>query len=80
MGFKEARARLIEALESGHYDSEERSDPEQKNLLDSGVVRPDFVVRLLHRCAGWEYSSSKPTHVIRTVTSSRRCWEVNGGT
>lgn len=59
MGFKEARARLIEALRSGVYDVERRADAEEKNLLATREVSEEFVVRLLLRCAGWEYSTSK---------------------
>lgn len=65
MGFKEARALLIEALRSDLYDHEQRSDGDGKNLLASGAVDPAFVIRLLLRCAGWEYSTSK--HHFRDV-------------
>ena len=59
MGFKEVRALLIEALRSGVYESEERSDSEWKNLLASHVVDEDTVIRSLLRCKGWEYSTSR---------------------
>lgn len=59
MGFKEARALLIEALQSGRYTNDERADGEEKNLLASEAVTKEFVVRLLRRCAGWEYSTSR---------------------
>lgn len=59
MGFKEARARLIEALQEDRYREEQRSDIRKKNLLYTGEVNADFVVRLLRRCDGWEYSASE---------------------
>lgn len=59
MGFKEARAWFVDALQSGRYEYEPRSDAEQKNLLASRAVNRDFVVRLLLRCSGWEYSTSR---------------------
>jgi hypothetical protein len=59
MGFKEHRALLVEALRSERFRHERRLDSEQKNLLESGAVEPEFVVRLLLRCAGWEYSTSR---------------------
>jgi hypothetical protein len=59
MGFKEVRAVLIEALRSGDYRSEKRPDIEEKNLLYTGVVDEAFVIRLLLRCAGWEYRTSR---------------------
>jgi hypothetical protein len=65
MGFKEARALLIEALRSKQYKNEDRADAEEKNLLAAGAVTEDLVVRLLLRCAGWEYSTSK--HHFRDV-------------
>ncbi|HEX2207159.1 MAG TPA: hypothetical protein VHG93_05715 [Longimicrobium sp.] len=59
MGFKEARALLIEALRAGRFIHEERSDIDEKNLLSAGAVAPAFVIRLLLRCAGWEYRTSR---------------------
>jgi hypothetical protein len=65
MGFKEVRALLIEALRSGVYDVEKRADTEEKNLLATREVTPEFVARLILRCASWEYSTSK--HHFRDV-------------
>jgi hypothetical protein len=59
MGFKEIRALLIEALQSEQYDSEPRADIGDKNLLSTEEVTSEFVIRLLRRCAGWEYSTSR---------------------
>jgi hypothetical protein len=65
MGFKEVRARLIEALQSDEYGYDERPDGRWKNLLATDEVTAEFVVRLLLRCQGWEYSTSK--HHFRDV-------------
>jgi hypothetical protein len=59
MGFKDARAMLIEALRSGQFINDDRSDAAEKNLLSTGEVTAAFVIQLLQRCAGWEYSTSK---------------------
>lgn len=59
MGFKDARAMLIEALRSGQFINDDRSDAAEKNLLSTGEVNQAFVIQLLQRCAGWEYSTSK---------------------
>lgn len=59
MGFKEYRALLIEALRSKQYRHVERLDAEEKNLLQARAVDEEIVIRLLQRCAGWEYSTSK---------------------
>lgn len=65
MGFKEYRALLIEALRSRQYRHEERPDSEEKNLLHARAVDEAFVIRLLLRCAGWEYTTSR--HHFRDV-------------
>jgi hypothetical protein len=61
MGFKEIRVLLVEALQSDHFISEPRHEIAEKNLLSTGEVTNEFVIRLLRRCAGWEYSTS-PHH------------------
>jgi hypothetical protein len=81
MGFKEERARLIEALQSDRYTNEERSDGEEKNLLASGAVDAESIVLLLRRCAGWEYSRSR--HHFRDADChvfTPTPWEASGGT
>lgn len=63
MGFKEARAFIVDALRSARIRHEHRADIEEKNLLRSRVVDEAFVARLLLRCAGWEYSTSRHHHL-----------------
>jgi hypothetical protein len=78
MGFKEARLLLIEALRSGTFDFEPRADIAEKNLLYAGDVDAGFVVRLLLRCAGWEYSTSThhsreaECHIFTPATGGQR--------
>lgn len=59
MGFKEVRALLIEALLDGRVGYEMRAAIGEKNLLATDEVTNEFVIRLLRRCAGWEYSTSR---------------------
>lgn len=59
MGFKEVRARVIAGLESDQYAHEPRADIREKNLLHAKEVTPGFVVRLLLRCSGDDYESSR---------------------
>jgi hypothetical protein len=59
MGFKEVRTLLIDALQSGQYQHEWRSDSPTKNLLAIELVTPGFVVQLLLRCGGNDYECSK---------------------
>lgn len=59
MGFKEIRTLIIEALQSGRVRHEGRADADAKNLLSARIIKEDDVVRLLHRCKGWEYSTSR---------------------
>ncbi len=65
MGFKEVRALLIKALQADQFIEEPRTDAAEKNLLSTGAVTSDFVIHLLRRCAGWEYSTSR--HHTRDV-------------
>jgi hypothetical protein len=59
MGFKEVRARVIEALQSGQYRHEDRENQREKNLLYAQEVTRGFVVDLLLRCSGDQYESSR---------------------
>ncbi len=61
MGFRNAKTRLIRALESGDFGHEPREVQEEKNLLAVGDVTTEFVIDLLHKSRGQDYSSS-PHH------------------
>ncbi|HEU0013387.1 MAG TPA: hypothetical protein VFQ45_06870 [Longimicrobium sp.] len=58
MGFKRVRELLIAALAGGRYQHERRSAAAEKNLLSCGAVTANFVVTLLLRCRGDQYSAS----------------------
>lgn len=58
MGFKDVRAKVIAALQSGDIRNEQRPDADEKNLLESDEVTTDFVVKLLLRCSGDQYETS----------------------
>jgi hypothetical protein len=58
MGFKDARAMVVAALQSGQFRHEQRADAAEKNLLDAGEVTAGFVADLLLRCSGIQYESS----------------------
>ncbi len=58
MGFRQAKAALIKALESGDFEHEQRDVLGEKNLLAIGDVDEDFVIGLLHRARGDQYSES----------------------
>jgi hypothetical protein len=66
MGFVAARSLLIDALECGTFQHEERRDIERKNLLAVGDVSAEFVVGLLRACRGNQYKAS-PYHFDRTI-------------
>jgi hypothetical protein len=78
MGFKEYRALLVEALRSDQYISETRPDAAHRNLLSTGAVNPEFVARLLLRCGGWEYGTSRhhfrdvECHIFTPATAGER--------
>ena len=66
MGFRDARAALIAALEAGTYGHEARDVQEEKNLLAIGDVSEDFVIALLRKARGSDYDVS-PHHGDATV-------------
>ena len=59
MGFKEVRARVIEALETDQIEHDQRAGIDEKNLLRTEEVTAAFVVKLLHRCSGYQYETSR---------------------
>lgn len=58
MPFRQAKAALIKALESGDFEHEQRDVLAEKNLLAIGQVDEQFVMTLLNRARGDEYSES----------------------
>lgn len=58
MGFRDARRDLVNALETGNYEHEEREVQAEKNLLAVGDVSPEDVRRALLRATGRDYSAS----------------------
>jgi hypothetical protein len=82
MGFRQAKAALIKALESGDFEHEERDALAEKHLLAIGEVDRDFVVGLLHRTRGDQYTESPhdwddrvTVHVFKPVLAKER-WYV----
>jgi hypothetical protein len=58
MGFRAARARLVQALREGCYEHEARDALGEKNLLAVGEVTAAEVIRLLLRCKGHQFRRS----------------------
>ena len=75
LGFSAARRRAISALSGAEIAEHEARDVlNEKNLLATGDVSPGFVVMLLKRCTGAEYSST-PHHFDRaTLVHIFRPW------
>lgn len=61
MGFNEAARLTIEALRDGRFQHEPRPLASGKNLLASGGISVDDVIRLIRRCPGARYEAS-PHH------------------
>ncbi len=62
VGFRAVRAADIKAIEAGEVEHEARDETvDDKNLLLTGEVTLDDVVRLLKKCRGPQYSHS-PHH------------------
>lgn len=82
MGFRDAKAALIAALEAGDYVHEPREVQEEKNLLAIGEVSAAFVSDLVRRTSGNDYSlgahdadASVDVHVFKPMKNAQR-WYV----
>lgn len=82
MSFKAVRGKVVAALLDGRFSHEERDQAEGKNLLASGHVSAEAVVRLLRRCRGDQHRSSphhadprQTVHVFKPIDESGR-WYV----
>ena len=64
MGFKAAKAALIDALKAGNYQHAERDDINAKNLLAIGQVTAQEVIDVVARCDGSHHSCSEH-HQVR---------------
>lgn len=67
MGFKMARSKVIQSLETGSYQHEARTCVSVKNLLATGKVSAEDVIELLARCRGQHHKTS-PHHADKTIT------------
>lgn len=63
LGFREARRRLIRALEAGACQHEARAAIDTKNLLHTGQVSVFDVIETVRRCRGQNHVSS-PHHLM----------------
>lgn len=66
MGFREAKAALINALRSGDFQHEVRDSIEVKNLLAVGQISAEDVIDIVARCKGTDYSCSKH-HMLKSI-------------
>ncbi len=66
MGFKDAQRAAIEALKQGRIHHEARGEINEKNLLLTGDVTPEQVVRLLAACRGTQHECA-PHHQVSTI-------------
>jgi hypothetical protein len=66
MTFTWARAEAIRAIEEGRVQHEARDAVDEKNLLLTGDVTPEQVVRLLKACRGPQYTCS-PHHLVPDI-------------
>lgn len=67
MGFLEIRAVVIECLRVGAVQHEARNDIDTKNLLVTGEISTEEVIRLLKGTKGFQYETS-PHHTLRNLT------------
>ena len=72
IGFKEAKRRVLESLETGCYQAEARGNIEEKNMLASGAISEDDLCAIIEQCRGSDHTISahhtKPdvdVHILR---------------
>ena len=83
MGFRNAKSRILTALERGDYSHEPREVQAEKNLLAVGDVTPEFVAGLVRKTSGRDYQSSPhhadasvEVHIFRASTNDKARWYV----
>lgn len=57
-GFREAKKRLIEALQQGTFQHEARDQVATKNLLQVGQISPEELCEIIKRCTGRHHERS----------------------
>ena len=74
MGFKEAKSRVLECLNSGHVLHEERNNIDIKNLFATGFISLEEAAQIIGRSKGDGYFSMPhhldykiDVHVIKTI-------------
>ena len=79
MGFRQAKARVLDCLVTGHVLHEERGSIDTKNLIATGLVSVEEAAHIIGRSTGNHYSCSPhhydsdiDVHVIKTTYSSQR--------
>ena len=65
-GFNAVKRAVHAALRQGDYQHEARGSIDVKNLLATGEVTPEEVIRVIQRCNGNHYECS-PHHRIKQV-------------
>jgi hypothetical protein len=67
MGFKQAKADVLDALLNGRYQHETRKGAIDKNLLQTGAMSPVELSAVIGRCRGQHHSMSTH-HQIPAIT------------
>ena len=82
MNFNQVKKMAIACLKRGAYDHEVRKQLDIKNLFQCGQLSDDFVIDLIKRCSGKEYTVSPhhkapsiDVHVLKPFKENKR-WYV----
>ncbi len=67
-GYKKARQKIIQALSDQNYQFAERNNIDEKNLLATGDVSPEDVIKLIKKSSGKHHTKS-PHHRIPSVST-----------
>jgi hypothetical protein len=66
MGLNDAKSKVIQALRDGKVQAVERADIRDKNLLKTGVISPEEVIKILGATKGADYKS-EPHADVATI-------------
>ena len=78
MAFSEIKKQVIYCLKNNHISHEQRANIDIKNLLSTGEISLEKTIKILSRCRGNEYSTSKhhsapsiDVHIVKTRYMSK---------
>ncbi|MBN8542537.1 MAG: hypothetical protein J0L82_19260 [Deltaproteobacteria bacterium] len=66
MGMNDAKKKVVQSLKDGKVQAVERPDIKEKNLLKTGVISPEEVIKIISSTRGPNYRSEPHKDVAET--------------